>query len=50
MPMGAGMMAGMGGGRRGTGPVAEVKPMLPVTVWGRYAKILMSLPEFTFIN
>jgi hypothetical protein len=50
MPMGAGMMAGMGGGRRGAAPAAEVKPMLPVTVWGRYAKILMSLPEFTFIN
>jgi len=50
VPMGAGMMAGMGGGRRGATPAAEVKPMLPVTVWGRYAKILMSLPEFTFIN
>jgi hypothetical protein len=49
---GAGMMAGMGGpgGRRGAGPPKEEKPMLPVTIWGRYAKILMSLPEFTFIN
>jgi hypothetical protein len=49
MPMGEGMMAGMGG-RRGAAPAAPKKPMLPVTVWGRYAKILMSSPEFTFIN
>ena len=49
MPMGEGMMAGMGG-RRGAAPAEPKKPMLPVTVWGRYAKILMSSPEFTFIN
>jgi hypothetical protein len=47
--MGEGMMAGMGG-RRGAAPAPPKKPMLPVTVWGRYAKILMSSPEFTFIN
>ena len=50
-PMGEGMMAGIGSaGRRSAPAKAESKPMLPVTVWGRYAKILMSLPEFTFIN
>jgi hypothetical protein len=51
-PMGVGMLAGMGGpgGRRGVPPKPDAKPMLPVTVWGRYAKILMSSPEFTFIN
>jgi hypothetical protein len=26
------------------------KPMLPVTTWGRYAKVLLSSTEFTFIN
>jgi mono/diheme cytochrome c family protein len=53
MPFGAGMMAGMpgaAGSRRGGAPQAEAKPLLPVSVWGRYAKILMSSPEFTFIN
>ena len=45
---GAGMMAGMG--RRGAPPKPEAKPMSPVTVWGRYAKILLSSTEFTFIN
>ena len=51
VPLGEGMMAGMEtAGRRPAGAKAEAKPMLPVTVWGRYAKILMSLPEFTFIN
>ena len=49
---GMGMMAGvMGpGGRRGAKPDEEKKPMLPVTVFGRYAKILLSSNEFTFIN
>ncbi len=49
MPLGEGMMAGMGG-RRGAAPAEPKKPLLPVTVWGRYVKILMSSPEFTFIN
>lgn len=26
------------------------KPLLPVTTWGRYAKVLLSSTEFTFIN
>jgi hypothetical protein len=44
-----GMLAGMN--PRGAGPGAEPpKPMLPVTPWGRYAKILMSSPEFVFVN
>jgi len=49
--MGQGMMAGvMGNGRRGAKPEEEKKPMLPVTIFGRYAKILLSSNEFTFIN
>jgi len=54
-PMGMGMMGGMGGfgfgmgGRRGpAAPPPEVK--YDVTVWGRYAKILLSSSEFLFIN
>ncbi len=47
MKPGQGMMAGMNGGSREKG---EAKPMSPVTIFGRYAKILMSSPEFTFIN
>ncbi len=47
--MGQGMMAGMMGSR-GPKPEAEKKPMLPVTIFGRYAKILLSSNEFTFIN
>jgi Protein of unknown function (DUF1549)/Protein of unknown function (DUF1553)/Planctomycete cytochrome C len=47
MPMGMGMMGGMG--RRGAGAAApEVK--YDATVWGRYAKILYSSSEFLFIN
>jgi mono/diheme cytochrome c family protein len=44
-----GMLAGMNprGDRPGATPP---KPMLPVTAWGRYAKILMSSPEFVFVN
>ena len=48
--IGQGMMAGMAGGRRGAKPDEEKKPMLPVTIFGRYAKILLSSNEFTFIN
>jgi hypothetical protein len=50
MPFGAGMMAGMMPGAKGGKPAEEKKPMLPVTIWGRYAKILLSSTEFTFIN
>ena len=48
--MGMGMMAGMGGpGRKGKAPAkAEVK--YEPTVWGRYAKVLLSSTEFIFIN
>lgn len=49
MPAGmdpTGMMAGMGGKAKGDSK-AE---LLPVTPWGRYAKILLSSAEFTFIN
>jgi hypothetical protein len=48
--MGAGMMAGMFGGRggRGRGAAAEVK--YEPTAWGRYAKVLLSSSEFLFIN
>ena len=46
MPMGMGMMGGM---RRG--PVVEEKPVVyEATVWGRYAKVLLSSSEFLFIN
>ena len=44
------MMAGMMPGGKSGKPAEEKKPMLPVTVWGRYAKILLSSTEFTFIN
>jgi len=48
--MGMGMMAGMDGpGRKGKAPAkAEVK--YQPTVWGRYAKVLLSSTEFIFIN
>jgi len=49
MPMGMGMMGGMMGGRGGRGgAAAEVK--YDASAWGRYAKILFSSSEFTFIN
>ncbi|MDR3703494.1 MAG: PSD1 and planctomycete cytochrome C domain-containing protein [Candidatus Sulfopaludibacter sp.] len=50
MPMGMGMMGGMMGGGRGGrgGAAAEVK--YDASAWGRYAKILFSSSEFTFIN
>jgi mono/diheme cytochrome c family protein len=46
--MGMGMMGGMGG-RRG-GPAAPVEVKYEATVWGRYAKVLLSSSEFLFIN
>jgi hypothetical protein len=47
MPMGMGMMGGMG--RRG-GNAAAPEVKYDATVWGRYAKILFSSSEFLFIN
>jgi hypothetical protein len=45
-PFGMGMMGGM---RRGGGP--EDKPVVyEPTIWGRYAKVLLSSSEFLFIN
>ena len=46
MPMGMGMMGGMR-----HSPVADEKPVAyEATVWGRYAKVLLSSSEFLFIN
>ena len=45
-PFGLGMMGGM---RRG--PAAEAKPVVyEPSIWGRYAKVLLSSSEFLFIN
>ena len=49
MPMGMGMMGGMGG-RRGGGPAAPTTVKYEPTAWGRYVKILFSSSEFLFIN
>lgn len=46
--MGMGMMGGMG--RRGQKPAAVPDIKYEPTVWGRYAKILLSSSEFMFIN
>jgi hypothetical protein len=46
---GMGMMGGMGGGRRGQQAAAPPVKYEP-TVWGRYAKVLLSSSEFLFIN
>jgi hypothetical protein len=43
-----GMMSGVGG--HGKGKAEEKKPPLPVTTWGRYAKVLLSSSEFLFVN
>jgi mono/diheme cytochrome c family protein len=43
-----GMMAGVVG--PGKGKTEEKKPPLPVTTWGRYAKVLLSSSEFLFVN
>ena len=52
VPPGMGMMDGLFpamGGRRGGG--AEDKPIVyEPTIWGRYAKVLLSSSEFLFIN
>ena len=50
--MGMGMMGGMMGGvngRRG-GPAKPAEIKYEPTVWGRYAKLLLSSTEFIFIN
>jgi mono/diheme cytochrome c family protein len=47
--MGIGMMAGVPGGRRG-GPAKPAEVKYDPTVWGRYAKMLLSASEFIFIN
>jgi mono/diheme cytochrome c family protein len=47
-PLASGMMAGVIPGVRGkTDPK---KPQLPITTWGRYAKVLLSSSEFLFVN
>jgi hypothetical protein len=57
--MGMGMMGGFagggggfggGGGGRGRGGARPVEVKYEPTAWGRYAKILLSSTEFTFIN
>src|SRR5260370_38005215 len=60
VPMGMGMMGGMGGfagalprgagGRRGAGPAVPVTVKYEPSAWGRYAKVLFSSSEFLFIN
>jgi hypothetical protein len=47
--MGMGMMGGMGNGRRGGAP-KPVEVKYEPTVWGRYAKLLLSSTEFIFVN
>jgi len=44
-----GMMSGVTGPSHGK-PGEEKKPPLPVTTWGRYAKVLLSSSEFLFVN
>jgi hypothetical protein len=46
--MGMGMMAGMPGARGGPAKPVEIK--YQPTIWGRYAKLLLSSSEFIFIN
>jgi hypothetical protein len=43
-----GMLAGVAGA--GKGVAEDKKPPLPVTTWGRYAKVLLSSSEFLFVN
>jgi mono/diheme cytochrome c family protein len=47
-PAANGMMAGVI--PVGRGKVDPKKPQLPVTTWGRYAKVLLSSSEFLFVN
>ena len=44
-----GMMAGVVPPAPGAKP-DDKKPILPVTIWGRYIKVLLSSTEFMFIN
>jgi hypothetical protein len=44
-----GMMAGVVPAPPGAKP-EDKKPILPVTIWGRYIKVLLSSTEFMFIN
>ncbi|MBK9706119.1 MAG: PSD1 domain-containing protein [Acidobacteria bacterium] len=44
-----GMMAGVVPPAPGARP-DDKKPILPVTIWGRYMKVLLSSTEFMFIN
>ena len=44
---GDGMMSGV---VPGVGKKEDAKKLLPVTAWGRYAKILLSSSEFLFVN
>ncbi len=46
--MGMGMMDGVGGRRGGAEKPVEIK--YEPTVWGRYAKLLLSSTEFIFVN
>jgi hypothetical protein len=46
--MSEGMMAGVMA--PGKAKPEEKKPPLPVTTWGRYAKVLLSSSEFLFVN
>jgi hypothetical protein len=46
--MGMGMMAGVPGARRGPPKPVEIK--YEPSIWGRYAKLLLSSTEFIFIN
>jgi hypothetical protein len=48
--MSEGMMAGVIGGGAAEKKGAEAKKLLPVTAFGRYAKVLLSSNEFLFIN
>jgi hypothetical protein len=51
--MGMGMMGGMGGampGGRGRKAAAAPEVKYDTTVWGRYAKVLLSSSEFLFID
>ncbi|MBL8191534.1 MAG: DUF1553 domain-containing protein, partial [Acidobacteria bacterium] len=50
MPMNPeGMLAGVVPAPPGAKP-DDKKPILPVTIWGRYIKVLLSSTEFIFIN
>jgi len=50
--MGMGMMDGVPGmgGRRGNGPAGPPPVKYDPSVWGRYAKVLLSSTEFLFVN